>query len=869
MFFILALLIAASFTFAADWNDFASEPSQVQVDGKSYYEITSAGELAWFSKQVASGKTEINAVLKNDIVLWDSVSGDTNYWSPIGPSDSLAFGGIFDGAGKTISGAHSAYSLENVDSVFNGFFRFVGENGVVKNFTLEKSKIQVEHLGSDVLISYGGLANMPIYYPVVGNVVGENRGLVDRVRVIDCEAIAKGTYSSKVVSSGSTINSIMVNAYTMYLYVGGVVGLNRGSVTHAYVNGLVVPSHSTMLTMYMGGIVGANVGTVSESRVEGDLKDDYASAMAGICGLNRGTLDHVKMVGDVSTVTGYAAGIVGENRGLVEWAEYTGSLGRAGEGGVTIGGIAAYNLGKISKSFYGITEGTKTLKLTASLTDPSGTGISPAAYAGGIVAKQSNDGVVEDCGVRSSWIILGTNISNTAGMYTGGLVGADSGSVYNSYAAFSKISEVGKKAPLYNVILSGEHVGNHYDSVMLEKAFPGDTTGLEQSLMKSPRFAWMLNTKYQTVANRKIWCYNGNYPLLALDDRKPTYGIVRYVNDVVFDTVYTDCDGHAVWGDSIPDPATGKMIGDWKIKSGSTTQDVGPQFVFAGDTNIYASIENDEGLFFKVTFKDYNDTVLSVLEKVAYGKIPVYPKAEPFRDSAELKYRYKFVGWTPELSPVVENQTYKAVYDSTVRNYKVALEVTYAPGSRRWSYVEAYYGQEGIDCGEDPTRESDELYDYVFAGWDPDCKTLVVKSDTTLYAVFTPKKKGAEDESSSSVAKSSSSSAKSSSSVAKSSSSSAKSSSSIAKSSSSSAKSSSSTEQIRMTAAKAMLKYSVENGWVYVEGLTSAEPVALFDALGNLVKRESPSDNRVAIPLERRGMYILKYKGTSYKVFVP
>ena len=72
-----------------------------------------------------------------------------------------------------------------------------------------------------------------------------------------------------------------------------------------------------------------------------------------------------------------------------------------------------------------------------------------------------------------------------------------------------------------------------------------------------------------------------------------------------------------------------------------------------------------------------------------------------------------------------------------------------------------------------------------------------------------------------------------------------------------------------MTAAKAMLKYSVENGWVYVEGLTSAEPVALFDALGNLVKRESPSDNRVAIPLERRGMYILKYKGTSYKVFVP
>ena len=695
---ILSIMAVAVGVFAAEWTDFAVEPAEVSLGGKSYYEISSAKELAWFSKQVASGKTEINAVLKNDIVLWDSVSGDTNYWNPIGPSDSLAFEGVFDGAGKTISGARSEYSQENVDSVFNGFFRFVGEKGVVKNFTLEKSVLQVEHLGSDTLYSFDQIANMPIFYPVVGNVVGENRGLVDSVRVIDCEAVAIGTFSSRVVNSGSTTNSIMVNAYTMYLYVGGVVGHNRGSVTHAYVNGLIVPPHSTMISMYMGGVVGANEGTVSESRVEGDLKDDYPSVMAGICGLNRGTLDHVKMVGDMSTVTGLVAGIVGENRGLVEWAEYTGSLGRAGDGGVTIGGIAAYNLGKISKSFYGITEGTKTLKLSASLTDPSGMGISPAAYAGGIVAKQSNDGVVEDCGVRTSWIILGTNISNTVGMYTGGLVGADSGSVYNSYAVFYKISEVGNKAPLYNVILGGEHVGNHYDSVMMEKAFPGDTTGLEQSLMKSPRFAWMLNTKYQTVANRNIWCYNGNYPLLALDGRKPTYGIVRYVNDIVLDTVFTDCSGLAVWGDSISDPNTGKKIGNWQLKNGDKTQNVGPQYVFSRDTSIYASVENADWL---------------------------------------LK----------------------------------------------------------------------------------------------------------EKSSSSSQAESSSS--------------------------FSEPGSSSGTISVQVPLASASLKYSVERGRIHLSGLTFAEPVVLFDVQGNLVKREISTGRDLSIALDHRGMYILKYMGTSYRVFVP
>ena len=695
---ILSIMAVAVGVFAAEWTDFAAQPAEVSLGGKSYYEISSAKELAWFSKQVASGKTAINAVLKNDIVLWDSVSGDTNYWNPIGPSDSLAFEGVFDGAGKTISGARSEYSQENVDSVFNGFFRFVGEKGVVKNFTLEKSVLQVEHLGSDTLYSFDQIANMPIFYPVVGNVVGENRGLVDSVRVIDCEAVAIGTFSSRVVNSGSTAASIMVNAYTMYLYVGGVVGHNRGSVTHAYVNGLIVPPHSTMISMYMGGVVGANEGTVSESRVEGDLKDDYPSVMAGICGLNRGTLDHVKMVGDMSTVTGLVAGIVGENRGLVEWAEYTGSLGRAGDGGVTIGGIAAYNLGKISKSYYGVTEGTKTLKLSASLTDPSDMGISPAAYAGGIVAKQSNDGVVEDCGVRASWIILGTKVSNTVGMYTGGLVGADSGSVYNSYAAFSKISEVGNKAPLYNVILGGAHVGNHYDSVMLEKAFPGDTTGLEQSLMKSPRFAWMLNTKYQTVANRKIWCHNGNHPVLALDGRKSTYGIVRYVNDIVLDTVFTDCSGLAVWGDSISDPNTGKKIGNWQLKNGDKTQNVGPQYVFSRDTSIYASVENADWL---------------------------------------LK----------------------------------------------------------------------------------------------------------EKSSSSSLVESSSSSAE--------------------------PGSSSGTISVQVPLASASLKYSVERGRIYLSGLTFAEPVALFDVQGNLVKREISTGSNLSIALEHRGMYILKYMGTSYRVFVP
>ena len=97
MLFIVALLLAASLSFATDWVDVAVKHKLVESSGDSYYEISSAKELAWFSKEVASGKTGINAVLKNDIVLWNPASGDTNYWNPIGPSDSLAFEGTFEG----------------------------------------------------------------------------------------------------------------------------------------------------------------------------------------------------------------------------------------------------------------------------------------------------------------------------------------------------------------------------------------------------------------------------------------------------------------------------------------------------------------------------------------------------------------------------------------------------------------------------------------------------------------------------------------------------------------------------------------------------------------------------------------------------
>ena len=825
--FVVASVMAAVVAFAADWSDFAVEPDEVFLEGKLYYEISSAKELAWFSKTVAEGETQVNAILKNDIVLWDSVSGDTNYWTPIGLSQNLAYEGTFDGNGKTIIGARSENALEKVDSVYNGFFRFVGAGAIVKNLTIRDFVITANHLGSDTLMTLENFTKYtPKFYSIVGGIAGVNWGVIDSVNVIASAALAKGSTSTKTSTESS---KVLVNGYLMYYFVGGVAGLNYGLVSNARVDSLALPPHASNVVMYMGGVVGANKANVSNSINESDFIEDVPSMLGGICGLNEGTLEYVKMTGDMETYDGMVGGIVADNRGAVAWAQYTGSIGYTWAGqGASLGGIAALNSGTISKCFYGMEDSER--KLIQTNLGDNGFGISPEAYAGGIVARQSKGGSIDECGVRATSIGISTKSEKSGSIYTGGLVGIDSGYVDNSFVAINYLSGKGNKNPLYNIVLvDGSHHYNYYDSVLLQTDVPRDTSGIDKSLMKSPKFTWLLNTKFRQEGNKGVWCNGGAYPLLAVDGRRPSYSVARYVNGMPFDTVYTDCDGHAVWGDSIPDPSSGKALKNWQFKNGDKMVDVAADNVFTRDTSVYALLENIEGLFFTVTFKDYNDTILQVFNDVGYGRTPAYSGTPLFRDSAETKYAYKFIGWTPEISPVYGNQTYKAVYDSTVRYRTVCFNLN----ESYFKCTQVYYGQVGVECPENPTQESDELYDYTFESWSLDCKTLVVKSDTSVFAKYTAHRKGSSSSSENDV------------------------------------ESSSSTVGIRMVANSVPLRYSVTANQLHLEGLELNKAVALFDVQGNLVKREVVSTERMSIPLSRGGMYILRYNGKSLKIFVP
>ncbi len=86
---LLVLCLSVSL-YAANWTGSTSEPkSTKEIDGKTFYVITSAEELAWFAAQVNAGKTAINAQLANDILFGKDTSSITStVWTMIGKNDN-------------------------------------------------------------------------------------------------------------------------------------------------------------------------------------------------------------------------------------------------------------------------------------------------------------------------------------------------------------------------------------------------------------------------------------------------------------------------------------------------------------------------------------------------------------------------------------------------------------------------------------------------------------------------------------------------------------------------------------------------------------------------------------------------------------
>ncbi|MFW7431870.1 DUF4430 domain-containing protein [Vagococcus carniphilus] len=259
-----ALLLGGTGVFAWDGVEDVKEPKQVG----EVYQIGSAEELAWFAKEVNSGKT-IDAVLTKDIDL------ENKQWSPIGTT-SNSFKGIFNGKDFSIKG----FNIEDGGS-WLGLF---GKNdGLIKNFSIDGTLTTTGGNSSGSVVAWNTktIENISSSVEINAKTKTNVGGLVGQTT--DSSIITNSEFKGNITSASSQ-------------HTGGISGKSMsgnliGNINYGDING---PSGSSQARI--GGIVGTveMTGTtvignnINYGNISSDSKNAY---LAGIIGhyTNRNT----------------------------------------------------------------------------------------------------------------------------------------------------------------------------------------------------------------------------------------------------------------------------------------------------------------------------------------------------------------------------------------------------------------------------------------------------------------------------------------------------------------------------------------------------------------------------------------------------
>ena len=610
--YLFAILAASATAFAANWTGSAVEPENMKkIDGKAFYVITSAEELAWFATQVNSGKTTINAVLDNDIVFGANTSSVGTYsWTPIGKTLNVAFAGIIDGNDKKIYGLYSSAR----DTT--GFIGCLGTNGVLKNISFLKGSLSSNSVGGIVGYSKGTLSSV----------------LNESVSIAGKASNGKGGIVG--VNAGTIQSCVNKNAIDGSV-AGGVVGVNSGTLKDCANNGKITGSG------YVGGICSKNTGTLNQCVNEGIVSATLNVGTGYVVVGSNGSTCVRRSLGDT-----HVGGICAYNNGNVQNVKNTGSISAEG----IAGGMVGYNLKTIQNSINAasVTAKNKSVETFESYSGGSYGGtcyyrtITKNGEAGGLVGINTGS----SASLRHSY-----NFANvTSEGVRGGVASQNisSASVINSYYD--------------NTVLSGTSVINK-QSANVSNVFAKSTVD-----MKKDQFAWILNTTNGTTSNSGAWSRTDGYPIFASDDNKAIYKVV-FNDDAVTSNRYTNYKGQVSFPED-PEPAEGYIFSGWyntdEIKIKPTT-------VFTVDQTVKAIYTDASDVFWTINF--YNaapaDTLLES-KSYQHGSIVNYGGVAPTL-APTAKYTYTFKGWNVEPTNAVEDFDYHAVYDSTIRSYTVTF----------------------------------------------------------------------------------------------------------------------------------------------------------------------------------------------------
>lgn len=212
------------------------------------------------------------------------------------------FKGTFDGQGHTISGLTISY-----DGSVQGMFRYIGEEGTVKNLNV---------VGT--ITPKGSMTT-------VGGIAGENRGTI-----VNC------TFSGVVKGSSA---------------VGGIAGNNEetGVIKGCRTAGIVHGDH------YAGGIAGKNSGTIGNCSNKTNVNTSTEEITFNLEYINLENLRSTENTTDITDI----GGIAGYSSGRIESCINSGRIGYQ-HVGYNVGGITGRQSGYVNNcTNYGTVYGRK------------------------------------------------------------------------------------------------------------------------------------------------------------------------------------------------------------------------------------------------------------------------------------------------------------------------------------------------------------------------------------------------------------------------------------------------------------------------------------------------------------------------------
>ena len=153
-----------------------------------------------------------------------------------------------------------------------------------------------------------------------------------------------------------------------------------------------------------------------------------------------------------------------------------------------------------------------------------------------------------------------------------------------------------------------------------------------------------------------------------------------------------------------------------------------------GDATYKASYTETTNKY-TVTFRNYNDEVISSAEYDYGTEASAIKVPTDFTREGNAKFTYTFKGWDEDIADVTDDATYTATYTETVNEYTV----TFISDGKVVFTKDYPYGTEAddIEVPEDPTIDPTAQYTYTFEGWTPEIAK--VTGDATYTARFSSK----------------------------------------------------------------------------------------------------------------------------------